>query len=333
MAYEFLKDKTVLITGGTGSFGQHCTKMLLKNSEAKKVIVFSRCELKQSQMQTDLADYCESDRLRFFIGDVRDLERLRRAFNKVDYVIHAAALKQVPALEYNPFEAIKTNILGTKNVIDAAIDEGVEKVMLLSTDKAANPANLYGATKLCAERLMISGNAYSGGKTKLSAVRYGNVFGSRGSLIQIIKQQRETGKINLTHEEMTRFWISLEEGVNFVLMGLEKMEGGEIFIPKIPSMKILDMIKILAPNCTIKNVGIRPGEKLHEILVTSEESRHTREFANHYIIIPRQEWWSPEKNMGGETLPENFIFSSDKNELQLNKETLEKILNDFSLLS
>ena len=330
MAYDFLKDKTILITGGTGSFGQHCTKTLLMNSEAKKVIVFSRCELKQSQMQNDLADYYESDRLRFFIGDVRDLERLKRAFSGVNYVIHAAALKQVPALEYNPFEAIKTNILGTKNVIDAAIDEGMEKVILISTDKSANPANLYGATKLCAERLMISGNAYSGGETKFSAVRYGNVFGSRGSLIQIIKQQKDKGEISLTNEEMTRFWITIDQGVNFALMGLEKMRGGEIFVPKIPSMKILDMIKALAPNCKIKNIGIRPGEKIHEVLITLEESRHTKEFESCFMIMPNQSWWRPHEDIGGKNLPENFIFSSDRNQLQLNKEDLEKILNNLN---
>ncbi len=330
MPYDFLKNKTILITGGTGSFGQHCVKTLLNDTEAKKIIIFSRDELKQSQMKNQLND--RDDRLRFFIGDVRDVERLKRAFYDVNYVIHAAALKQVPALEYNPFEAIKTNILGTKNVIDAAIDDNVEKVILISTDKSANPANLYGATKLCAERLMISGNAYCGGKLKFSAVRYGNVLGSRGSLIHIIKQQRESGEIGLTHEDMTRFWITLDQGVKFVLMALEKMRGGEIFVPKIPSMRVLDMIKILAPNCKIKNMGIRPGEKIHEILVTPEEGRHTVEFENHYLINPKQEWWQPENNIGGKNLPDNFIFSSDKNERQLNKEALEKILNDFNLM-
>ncbi|MBU1895849.1 UDP-N-acetylglucosamine 4,6-dehydratase (inverting) [Patescibacteria group bacterium] len=323
MSYDFLRGRTILVTGGTGSFGQHCVKELLKNSQAQKIIIFSRDELKQFQMKTKFAGH--EDRLRFFIGDIRDLERLRRAFYKVDYVIHAAALKQVPTLEYNPFEAVKTNILGTKNIIDAAIDENVQKVILVSTDKAANPANLYGATKLCAERLMVSGNAYSGGRTKLSVVRYGNVYGSRGSFIHIIKEQQKNGEICLTHEEMTRFWISLDEGVKFVLMGLEKMNGGEIFIPKIPSMRVLDMIKVLAPNCKIKNIGIRPGEKIHEVLITPEEGRHAREFDNHYVITPEQEWWQIENTVGSMGLPDSFNFSSNKNELQLDKEMIKKI--------
>ncbi|MCX6779875.1 MAG: SDR family NAD(P)-dependent oxidoreductase, partial [Candidatus Magasanikbacteria bacterium] len=223
-----LKDKSVLVTGGTGSFGKKFVRTLLDNSEARRIIVFSRDELKQSEMQREFRD--AEDRLRFFIGDIRDLARLQRAFKGVDYVVHAAALKHVPILEYNPFEAVKTNILGTQNIISAALDQGVEKVVLVSTDKAANPANLYGATKLCAERLMISANAYSGEKgTCFSIVRYGNVFGSRGSLVKILEEQKEKGEVTLTHEEMTRFWITLEEGVDLVLMALEKMHGGETF--------------------------------------------------------------------------------------------------------
>src|SRR3989344_2652827 len=220
MPLDFLKGKTVLITGGTGSFGQKCVHILLEKSEASRIIIFSRDEFKQSEMQNNIAD--PSRRLRFFIGDIRDKERLLLAFRGVDYVLHAAALKQVPALEYNPFEAIKTNIIGTKNVIDAALDQGVKKVVLISTDKAANPANLYGATKLCAERLIISGNAYSGDRTKFSIVRYGNVVGSRGSLTQVIKEQKKTGEVFITHEEMTRFLITLDQGVGLALMALEK---------------------------------------------------------------------------------------------------------------
>ena len=258
MSWDFLNNKTILITGGTGSFGQKCVRTLLEKTDAKKIIIFSRDELKQMHMQNDLSD--PGIRLRFFIGDVRDTERLKMAFRGVDYVIHAAALKQVPALEYNPLEAIKTNIIGTQNVIEAALECGVKRLVFVSTDKAANPANLYGATKLCAERLIISSNSYSGDNgTLFAAVRYGNVFGSRGSLVKIIEEQRISGEVTLTHEEMTRFWITLDEGVGLVLMALEKTKGGEIFIPKIPSMRVKDFIQVLAPECQLKIVGIRPG--------------------------------------------------------------------------
>lgn len=326
MSYSILKNKSVLITGGTGSFGQSCVKFLLENTEARRVIVFSRDELKQYQMQNRLSD--PDRRLRFFIGDIRDLDRLKRAFDGVDYVLHAAALKQVPALEYNPYEAVKTNIIGTQNVIDASIDQKVERVMLISTDKAASPVSLYGATKLCAEKLFISGNAYSGDRTKFGVVRYGNVLGSRGSLVELIREQASTGQVTLTHEDMTRFWIRLEDGINLVLMALEKMHGGEIFIPKIPSMKVKDFINILAPNCEFKVIGIRPGEKLHEVLVTSEEARHTKEYDDYYLILPEYDWW-PHKDAYKDVdhVVEGFEFVSHKNQSWLDGDGLKKLVD------
>lgn len=328
MSFETLTDKVVLVTGATGSFGQRFVYRLLKDSLAKKIIIFSRDELKQSEMQNKFKDY--ENKLRFFLGDVRDLERLQRAFNGVDVVVHAAALKQVPALEYNPFEAIKTNVLGTQNVITASLDQGVEKVILISTDKAANPANLYGATKLCAEKLMVSSNAYSGDKkTKLSVVRYGNVFGSRGSLIKVLDDQKKTGKLSLTHEEMTRFWITLDQGIALVMLALEKMHGGEIFIPKVPSMKVKDMIQKLAPEYDINIVGIRPGEKIHEVLVTPEEARHTKEFKDYFVIIPESDWWKKENHGDGNDLPKDFYFSSFNNSSWLDGEDLIQLINSI----
>lgn len=326
MNLDFLKGKSVLVTGGTGSFGQRCIRTLLENSEARRVIVFSRDELKQSQMATTFTKY--EDRLRFFLGDVRDLARLNRAFDGVDIVIHAAALKQVPPLEYNPSEAIQTNIIGTQNVVNAAIDRNVEKVMLISTDKAANPANLYGATKLCAERLCISSNFYAGGKTRLSAVRYGNVLGSRGSLLKLVEEQRKTGVVLLTHEEMTRFWITLDQGVELVLNSLERMKGGEIFIPKIPSMRVGDLLKALAPECELKIIGIRPGEKLHEVLVTPEEARHTVELEDVYVIFPEFSFGRDlVSHLNGRSLEDGFAFTSDKNTNWLDEAGLKQLLD------
>lgn len=326
--YEIFKDKTVLVTGGTGSFGQKFIKTLLANSQARRIIIFSRDEFKQSKMQVAIPD--PDKRLRFFIGDVRDVERLQRAFHGVDFVVHAAALKQVPLLEYNPFEAVKTNILGTQNIINAAIDQGVKQVVFISTDKAANPANLYGSTKLCAERLIISGNAYSGGTTKLSAVRYGNVVGSRGSIVQIVEEQRKSGVITLTHDQMTRYWITLERGVELVVLALNKMHGGEIFIPKIPSMKMLDFLKTLAPNCQIKIIGIRPGEKMHEVLITPEEGRHAVEYGDHYVILPEYNWWSHhDKYNSGKKTADDFYYSSQNNPNWLTEEGLQQLLNSL----
>lgn len=324
MSVDFLQDKSILVTGGTGSFGQFFVRLLLEKTRARRVIVFSRDELKQSQMAAVLPDPAE--RLRFFIGDIRDISRLQRAFHGVDYVVHAAALKQVPALEYNPFEAVQTNIIGTQNVISAAIDQGVQKVIFVSTDKAANPANLYGATKLCAERLIIAGNAYAGGASHLSVVRYGNVFGSRGSIVKVIAAQRASGEVTLTHEDMTRFWITLGQGAALVLSALERMHGGEVFVPKIPSMRVKDFITTLAPDCRIKVIGIRPGEKLHEVLVTPEEARHTREYATHYVIMPRHAWFPADRYADGQPVPDGFYFASNNNKDWMPAERLRELM-------
>jgi UDP-N-acetylglucosamine 4,6-dehydratase len=322
---DFLQDKSVLVTGGTGSFGRRFIRKLLLESGARRVIVFSRDELKQSQMQSELSEH--EGRLRFFLGDVRDASRLHRAFRGVDLVVHAAALKQVPMIEYNPFEAVQTNIVGTQNVIEAAIDERVEKVLLISTDKASNPANLYGATKLCAERLFISGNVYANGVSAFSAVRYGNVLGSRGSLLKILEEQRKTGVVTLTHHEMTRFWITLDQGVVFVLQALACMHGGETFVPKIPSMKVKDLLIMLAPECSLKIIGIRPGEKIHEVLITPEETRRTKEFGEYYVILP--EVPSPLLEERYRTAPDyshGESFTSQNNRAWLDERGLRELL-------
>ncbi|MBI5728522.1 MAG: UDP-N-acetylglucosamine 4,6-dehydratase (inverting) [Candidatus Magasanikbacteria bacterium] len=323
--YDFFAESSVLVTGGTGSFGQTFVRRLLTESKARRVIVFSRDELKQLQMRAVIPD--PEERLRFFIGDVRERDRLQRAFHGVDFVVHAAALKQVPALEYNPFEAVKTNILGTQNVVEAAVDQGVKKVVFVSTDKAANPANLYGATKLCAEKLCLSGNAYGARKTLFSVVRYGNVIGSRGSLVHLIRERRSSGEIPLTHEEMSRFWITLDQGVNLVLLALERMRGAEIFVPKIPSMRVKDVIKVMAPECRIKVVGIRPGEKMHEVLVTPEEARRTKEYDTYFAILPEYEWWGKEHYLDGKSLPDGFVYSSNTNSQQLDPAGLQAFLS------
>src|SRR3989339_1280108 len=283
MENSILKGKTLLVTGGTGSFGKNFIKYILEKSEVKKIIVFSRDELKQSQMEAEIKD----DRMRYFLGDVRDLPRLQRAFHGVDIVVHAAALKQVPALEYNPFEAVKTNIMGSQNVIDAAIDNGVEKVVLVSTDKAAMPVNLYGSTKLCAEKLFIAANSYSADRsTRFSVVRYGNVVGSRGSIIEKLILSKGAPVVHITDERMTRFWIDLEQAFEIVLFAIKNMEGGEIFIPKAKAMKLTDLFDILAPKAKHKIIGIRPGEKVHEILLTKEESRHAVELKDYFVVLP-----------------------------------------------
>lgn len=323
MTQQFLDNKTILVTGGTGSFGSHFVKHLLKNTNAKKIIIFSRDELKQSHMQSELND----DRLRFFLGDVRDLQRLQRAFQGVDIVVHAAALKQVPTLEYNPFEAVKTNILGSQNVIDAALDQHVEKVLLISTDKAAQPANLYGSTKLCAEKLFINGNSYSGGYTKLSSVRYGNVLGSRGSIVEHLLQNAESKKVKITDERMTRFWITYEQAFDLVFFALEHMDGGEVFVPKIPSMKLTDLFEALVPGAEREIIGIRPGEKLHEVLITNEESRHTLELDKYYVILPQHSLTMPDTRFRrttaeGKTLDPEFAFMSHTNVMWLDRDAL-----------
>lgn len=306
---NILEGKTVLVTGGTGSFGKKFTKKALEQG-VKKIIVFSRDELKQYEMKQEFND----SRLRFFIGDVRDQERLHRAFDGVNIVIHAAAMKHVDACEYNPFEAVKTNIHGAQNIIEAAIDCGVEKVIALSTDKACAPVNLYGATKLASDKLFVAANSYVGEKpTRFAVVRYGNVVGSRGSVVPFFKKVRETGVLPITDERMTRFWITLEQGVQFVFDNLERMHGGEIFVPKIPSMKVTDLAKAIAPECDIEIIGIRPGEKLHEAMIMEDDARHTVEFDTYYVIQPEFPFWSPKFAEGGKELPDGFEYTSDNN--------------------
>lgn len=325
------RDQTVLITGGTGSFGKKFVDVALRDLRPKKLIVLSRDELKQHQMRQKYDDRGPDSPMRYFIGDVRDRDRLWRAFNGVDIVIHAAALKQVPACEYNPIEAIMTNIIGARNVIDVAIDRGVKRVVALSTDKAVNPVNLYGATKLCAEKLFIQANSYSGGTTKFSCVRYGNVVGSRGSVIPVFLEQRRSGRITVTDERMTRFWITLEQGVRFVIRCIELMHGGEVFVPKIPSMRIMDLARVIAPGCDIEYIGIRPGEKLHEILISEDEARHTVEFDNMFVILPMHPWWGQDNWASGRKLPDGFQYRSDTNPDVLEPERLLSMIKDIEL--
>jgi Predicted nucleoside-diphosphate sugar epimerases len=315
---------TVLITGGTGSFGKKFTEIMLRDYHPKKLIIFSRDELKQHEMRMSGFDH---PGLRYFIGDVRDVDRLRRAMNGVDIVVHAAALKQVPACEYNPIEAIMTNIMGARNVIEAALDTGVKKVMAISTDKAVNPINLYGATKLCAEKLFIQSNSYSGAYgTRFSCTRYGNVVGSRGSVIPLFLEQRRTGRVTVTDPRMTRFWITLEQGVRFVIRCIEQMHGGEIFVPKIPSMNIMDLVKAIAPDCEVDYIGIRPGEKLHEVLISEDEARHTLDVGNMFVIQPVHPWWRVENWAHGKSLPEGFRYTSDTNSQWLSADELRKLV-------
>lgn len=325
-----LNNKTILITGGTGSFGKKCTEIILKRYKPKKLIIFSRDEMKQFEMAQVFSDK-KYDCIRYFIGDVRDKERLHRAFHGVDYVIHAAALKQVPAAEYNPFEAVKTNIIGAQNIINVAIDQGVTKVIALSTDKAANPINLYGATKLCSDKLFIAGNSYVGrDDTTFSVVRYGNVVGSRGSVIPFFLKQKEKGILPITDPRMTRFWITLEHGVNFVLDCLGRMVGGELFVPKLPSMKIMDLAKAVAPECKTEIIGIRPGEKLHEVMVPTDDARNTVEFKEYYIIKPDFKFFEPRFNHNnGNPVPEDFEYNSGTNKWWLTKEELNEMINNL----
>jgi len=316
-------NKTILLTGGTGSFGKKFTEIVLKEHDPKVIRIFSRGELMQQKMREQFND----KRLRFFIGDVRDRNRLYRAMNNVDIVVHAAALKQVPTCEYNPIEAVKTNIDGAINVIDAAIDNGVEKVMALSTDKAVHPINLYGATKLVAEKLFIQANSYTGErKTIISCVRYGNVVGSRGSVIPVFKEQKKKAVVTITDERMTRFWITQEQSVRFVIGCVEKMKGGEVFIPKIPSMKVTDLIDVIAPNAKREVIGIRPGEKINEVLLIEEEARHSKEFNSYFVVEPEHPFWSRNNLKEGKSLPEGFRYASGDNGWWLTKEELKKIL-------
>lgn len=317
-------EQVVLVTGGTGSFGKKFVEVMLREYRPQKLIVFSRDELKQHEMRAAGLDHAS---LRYFLGDVRDQQRLERAFSGVSVVVHAAALKQVPACEYNPFEAIQTNINGGKNVIEAAINCGVRRIVALSTDKAVNPINLYGATKLCAEKMFVQANAYAGAQdTRFSCARYGNVVGSRGSVIPIFMEQRARGRITITDPRMTRFWITLDQGVQFVIRSIEQMHGGEIFVPKIPSMKLLDMAQAIAPDCQIDCVGIRPGEKLHEVLLSEDEARNAIERDDMFVIQPAQSWWRKENWESNSSLPEGFRYASDTNSQWLTAEDVYKLV-------
>jgi UDP-N-acetylglucosamine 4,6-dehydratase len=324
-----LKNKNVLITGGTGSFGKKCAEHLLQRYTPKRLIVFSRDELKQHEMRVAGFDH---PAMRYFIGDVRDLDRLRRAMVGVDVVIHAAALKQVPACEYNPIEAIQTNVNGGKNVIEAALDNRVHRVLALSTDKAVSPTNLYGATKLVAEKLFVQANAYRGGDPiRFSCVRYGNVVGSRGSVIPLFREQRKTGRITITDARMTRFWMTLDQAVELVLNSIETMYGGEVFIPKIPSMRVVDLAEVIAPDCEQIEIGIRPGEKLHETLLSEDEARHSVELSTRYVITPMHPWWKDQEVAPGRPLTEGFHYSSDTNPHWLTQDQLRHLVGETDL--
>ena len=327
------KNKSILVTGGTGSFGRRFIRILLEKYNVKRIVVFSRDELKQSEMSSELIEY--KKKLRFFIGDVRDLPRIKLALNDVDIVIHAAALKQVPTAEYNPFEVIKTNIIGTQNVIDAVIESKVEKAIALSTDKAAAPINLYGASKLSADKIFIAGNNYS--KKKFSVVRYGNVMMSRGSVIPLFINQSKTGIITLTDKRMTRFSITLDQGVYFVIQCLTKMWGGELFVPKIPSYRISDVAKAFAPNCKIRVLGLRPGEKMHEEMITSSDSYNTLEYKDYYVILPStreflswkvEDFVKNKKNSICRKCKENFSYNSLQNDQYLNISQLKALVKN-----
>jgi UDP-N-acetylglucosamine 4,6-dehydratase len=310
------------VTGGTGSFGRKFVEMALRSVRPKRLIVFSRDELKQYEM----AQQFQHPSLRFFLGDVRDRDRLKRAFEGVDVVVHAAALKQVPLAEYNPFECIKTNVLGAMNVVDAAIDAGVQRVVALSTDKATNPINLYGATKLCSDKVFVAGNSYAGARNTLfSVVRYGNVVGSRGSVIPRFLELKKTGVLPITDERMTRFWITLEQGVQLVLDSLPLMHGGEIFVPKIPSMRLVDLARAIAPQCRLEVVGIRPGEKLHEVMITEDDAVRTVELDRFFVVRPLFPWWSADNWSEGRSVPPRFRYSSDTNTSWLTPEQLRTL--------
>jgi UDP-N-acetylglucosamine 4,6-dehydratase/5-epimerase len=325
IADNCFEGKSVLVTGGTGSFGRQLVQMALAHANPTRLVVLSRDEMKQGEMAQHFG---HDPRLRFFLGDVRDRERLHRAFQGIDIVIHAAALKQVPAAEYNPFEFIKTNVIGAQNVVDAALDAGVGKVIALSTDKAANPINLYGATKLCADKLFVAANSYGGSQgTRFSCVRYGNVVGSRGSVIPFFLGRKSAGVLPITHPDMTRFWITLEQGVSLVLGALGWMHGGEIFVPKIPSMKVVDLARAIAPECRLEIIGIRAGEKLHEVMIPGDESRKTFEYDTHYVIAPTLHEWTmfDHAGNGGRLVPDGFTYSSDANDHWLTVDELREM--------
>jgi UDP-N-acetylglucosamine 4,6-dehydratase/5-epimerase len=319
-----LSGATILLTGGTGSFGNAFISEVTSRWDDVVIRVYSRDELKQSQMRERWGDR----QLRYLIGDVRDRSRMSRAAQGADVLVHAAALKQVPACEYNPFEAVRTNVLGAQHVVDAAIDARVERVVALSTDKAVNPVNLYGATKLCAEKIVVQGNAYAAqSKTRLACVRYGNVVGSRGSVVPLFREQAKAGKLTITDDRMTRFWITLPQAVDLVLYALTHMTGGEIFIPKIPSMRVVDLADAMAPGIEREMIGMRPGEKLHEVLVTADESRHTIDAGDTYVVLPEHPWWTEQPRWtDGKPLEDGFVYSSDNNDRWLNGEELALML-------
>lgn len=321
-----LAGSTILLTGGTGSFGNAFVERIIAEHPDATVRIFSRDELKQSEMQ---ARFPNHPQLRFFVGDIRNRSRLTRAMKGADIVVHAAAMKQVPACEYNPFEAVQTNVLGAQHVVDAAIDTGVQRVVALSTDKAVNPVNLYGATKLCEEKIIIQGNAYAArSETTLSCVRYGNVVGSRGSVVPLFQKQIGEGRLTITDERMTRFWITLPQAVDLVMYALENSVGGEIFIPKIPSMTVVDLAKAMAPDLPIEIIGIRPGEKLHEVLITDDESRHTIDAGEVYVVLPEHPWWDDHpKWVSGVPLDPSFIYASNTNDAWLGPEELAGVLD------
>lgn len=323
----YLRGHSLLITGGTGSFGRAFVAHALEHLEPERLVIFSRDELKQYEMR---AAFGNDPRLRFFIGDVRDRRRLERAMDGVQAVIHAAAMKQIDTAEYNPFECIQTNVLGAQNVVDAAIEKGVEKIVALSTDKASSPINLYGASKLCADKLFIAGNHYAAHSgTRFAVVRYGNVAGSRGSVVPLFKRLAADGVLPITDERMTRFWISLEEAVQLVLSAFDHMTGGELFVPKIPSVRVLDVAEAVAPEATIKIVGIRPGEKLHEEMISIDDARRTVAFADHYRVLPTLAEWTDPVPLVGDPLPDGFSYSSDTNDQWM---TVDEIRDAIALL-
>ncbi len=327
---SYLAGKTALITGGTGSFGKAFVKRVLADDEIKKLVVFSRDELKQFEM----AEQINSPKLRYFLGDVRDYQRLLQATDGVDVIVHAAAMKQIPAAEYNPMEAIKTNVIGAENIVNAAIQNGISKVVALSTDKAANPANLYGATKLCSDKLMVAGNILAGSRgTKFACVRYGNVLGSRGSVIPFFLERAKEGSLPITDERMTRFWLTIEDGVQFVLDSLERMHGGEIFVPKIPSFKVTDVARVVCPGIPTRVIGIRPGEKLHEIMITEDDSNYTYEFEDHFAILSPSLLASGSYRDSGKKVAEGFNFSSDNNQVWHTDESFLKLLKEHGILN
>ena len=322
-------EASVLVTGGTGSFGNKLVEIMLSQYRPRRLVVFSRDELKQSEMMARFQHRIDHPSLRFFVGDVRDQARLERAMHGVDVVFHAAALKQIPSCEYNPFEAIQTNVIGAENVINAAIDAGVTRVVMISSDKAVNPINLYGATKLCAEKLFVQGNAYGFPRGSVfSVVRYGNVIGSRGSVIPLFAAQRASGRVTVTDRAMTRFWIRLEQGVEFAIRCAELMRGGEIFVPKIPSMRIMDLVTTVAPGCTIEDIGIRPGEKLHEILISEDESRQALEYDEMFVIEPLYPSWTFRSWEGGKRPAPGFRYSSDANSVWLSPAEMRELIGD-----